>query len=323
MPEKLLEVKNLKTYFALEDGNWAKAVDGVSFHVDKGQTLCIVGESGCGKSISALSIMDLIPKPPGKYMDGQILFEGKDLLSLSETEKCSIRGNQISMIFQEPMTALNPVKKIGIQIAEVLQLHKNLNKKQAKEQAIQMLKKVGIPRAEKIIDDYPHQFSGGMRQRVMIAMAMICKPKLLIADEPTTALDVTIQAQVLDLMRTMKKEFHTAVIFITHDFGVVSEMADRVVVMYAGQVIEEAPADILFSSPLHPYTKALLASVPFIDEEKEVLYSIPGTVPEASKYPDGCRFAQRCNKKCATCMSEEPLLQEVAPDHFVKCSQVR
>ncbi len=323
MPEKLLEVRNLKTYFALEDGNWAKAVDGVSFHVDKGQTLCIVGESGCGKSISALSIMDLIPKPPGKYMDGQILFEGKDLLSLSETEKCSIRGNQISMIFQEPMTALNPVKKIGIQIAEVLQLHKNLNKKQAKEQAIQMLKKVGIPRAEKIIDDYPHQFSGGMRQRVMIAMAMICKPKLLIADEPTTALDVTIQAQVLDLMRTMKKEFHTAVIFITHDFGVVSEMADRVVVMYAGQVIEEAPADILFRSPLHPYTKALLASVPFIDEEKEVLYSIPGTVPEASKYPNGCRFAQRCSRKCTECIAEEPLLQEVESDHFVKCSQVR
>ncbi len=319
MPEKLLEVKNLKTYFALEDGGWAKAVDDVSFSVAKGETLCIVGESGCGKSMTALSIMDLIAKPPGKYMGGQILFHGKDLLTLSEKEKSSIRGNRIAMIFQEPMTALNPVKKIGIQIAEVLQLHEHMDKRKAMEQAILMLKKVGIPRAEKIVHEYPHQFSGGMRQRVMIAMAMMCNPELLIADEPTTALDVTIQAQVLDLMRTMKKEFHTALIFITHDFGVVSEMADNVVVMYAGQIIESGQADMLFERPLHPYTRALLASVPFIDQDKEVLHSIPGTVPEASKYPEGCRFAERCDKCHPECRKKEPKLQEQEPGHFVKC----
>ena len=223
------------------------------------------------------------------------------------------------MIFQEPMTALNPVKKIGIQIAEVLQLHEHMDKRKAMEQAILMLKKVGIPRAEKIVHEYPHQFSGGMRQRVMIAMAMMCNPELLIADEPTTALDVTIQAQVLDLMRTMKKEFHTALIFITHDFGVVSEMADNVVVMYAGQIIESGQADMLFERPLHPYTRALLASVPFIDQDKEVLHSIPGTVPEASKYPEGCRFAERCDKCHPECRKKEPKLQEQEPGHFVKC----
>ena len=319
MPEKLLEVKNLKTYFALEGGGWAKAVDDVSFSVDRGETLCIVGESGCGKSMTALSIMDLIAKPPGKYMGGEILFHGKNLLTLSEKEKSSIRGDRIAMIFQEPMTALNPVKKIGTQIAEVLQLHKHMDKKQAMEEAVLMLKKVGIPRAEKIIHEYPHQFSGGMRQRVMIAMAMMCDPELLIADEPTTALDVTIQAQVLDLMRTMKKEFHTAVIFITHDFGVVSEMADHVVVMYAGQIIESGKSDRLFERPLHPYTRALLDSVPFIDQDKEVLHSIPGTVPEASNYPEGCRFAQRCDRCCDECRKKEPGLQELEPGHFVKC----
>lgn len=319
MPEKLLEVKDLKTYFALEDGGWAKAVDGVSFSVDKGETLCIVGESGCGKSISALSIIDLIARPPGKYMGGQILFHGKDLLTLSEKEKCSIRGNRIAMIFQEPMTALNPVKKIGVQIAEVLELHQHMSRKQAMEQAVLMLRKVGIPRPEKVIHEYPHQFSGGMRQRVMIAMAMMCNPELLIADEPTTALDVTIQAQVLDLMRNMKKEFHTAVIFITHDFGVVSEMADRVVVMYAGQIIESGEADRLFERPMHPYTRALLASVPFVDQDKEVLNSIPGTVPEASNYPEGCRFAKRCGKCRKECEEREPDLRELEPGHLVKC----
>ena len=319
MPEKLLEIKNLKTYFALEDGGWAKAVDDVSFSVDKGETLCIVGESGCGKSMTALSIMDLIARPAGKYMGGQMLFHGKDLRTLSEKEKSSIRGNQIAMIFQEPMTALNPVKKIGTQIAEVLQLHEHMDKKQAMDQAILMLKKVGIPRAEKIVHEYPHQFSGGMRQRVMIAMAMMCNPELLIADEPTTALDVTIQAQVLDLMRTMKREFHAALIFITHDFGVVSEMADNVVVMYAGQIIESGQADMLFERPLHPYTRALLASVPFIDQDKEVLNSIPGTVPEASNYPEGCRFAERCDRCHAKCRKTEPKLQEPEPGHFVKC----
>ena len=319
MSGNLLEVKDLKTYFAVDGGKWAKAVDGVSFDIKEGQTLCIVGESGCGKSMTALSIMDLIQKPPGKYFGGQILFDGKDLLSLNEDEMCNIRGNQISMIFQEPMTALNPVKKIGIQIAEVLMLHRHLPRKEAMEQTVDILRKVGIPRADEIINDYPHQFSGGMRQRVMIAMAMICNPKLLIADEPTTALDVTIQAQVLDLMREMRKEFNTSVIFITHDLGVVSEMADKVVVMYAGQVVEEAPVDELFSNPAHPYTRALLAAIPFIDEDKNVLYSIPGTVPEASNYPEGCRFAARCEKCCDKCLAAAPELNQVGPDHYSRC----
>jgi peptide/nickel transport system ATP-binding protein len=319
MDRKLLEVRSLKTYFKLEEDRWAKAVDGVDFSVASGKTLCIVGESGCGKSITALSIMDLIPKPPGKIVAGEIIFEDRDLTKLSADEMCVIRGNQIAMIFQEPMTSLNPVLTIGKQLSEVLILHRNMDSKQALEEAVAMLKKVGIPRAGKIIKDYPHQLSGGMRQRVMIAMAMICNPKLLIADEPTTALDVTIQAQVLDLMNKMQETYGTAVIFITHDLGVVAEMADDVAVMYAGQIVETAPVDTIFANTMHPYTKALLASIPFVDQDKRVLYSIPGTVPDAADFPEGCRFAQRCDFCEADCVKAQPELREVRPGHWVRC----
>jgi peptide/nickel transport system ATP-binding protein len=319
MAETLLEIRNLKTYFKLDKDRWAKAVDGVDFSVASGKTLCIVGESGCGKSITSLSIMDLIPKPPGEIVAGEIIFEGKDLTKLSAEAMCAIRGNQIAMIFQEPMTSLNPVLTIGKQISEVLVLHRNMDPKPALEEAVAMLKKVGIPRAEKIIKDYPHQLSGGMRQRVMIAMAMVCNPKLLIADEPTTALDVTIQAQVLALMRKMQSTFGTAVIFITHDLGVVAEMADDVAVMYAGQVVETAPVDTIFENSRHPYTKALLASIPFVDQDKKVLYSIPGTVPDAAGFPEGCRFAERCEFCEPDCVKAQPALQEVQPGHFVRC----
>jgi peptide/nickel transport system ATP-binding protein len=319
MAEKLLEIRNLKTYFKLDQDRWAKAVDGVDISVDSGQTLCIVGESGCGKSITSLSIMDLIPKPPGEIVDGEIIFEGRDLTKLSADEMCTIRGNDIAMIFQEPMTSLNPVLTIGKQISEVPILHRNLDQKQALQEAVEMLQKVGIPRADKIIREYPHQLSGGMRQRVMIAMAMVCNPKLLIADEPTTALDVTIQAQVLDLMRKMKSTFGTAVIFITHDLGVVAEMADDVAVMYAGQVVETAAVDMLFQNTLHPYTKALLASIPFVDQDKKVLYSIPGTVPDAADFPSGCRFAERCELCDEDCRKSLPILREIQPGHYVRC----
>ncbi|TCL72373.1 peptide/nickel transport system ATP-binding protein/oligopeptide transport system ATP-binding protein [Hydrogenispora ethanolica] len=319
MSEKLLAIKNLKTYFALDEGKWVKAVDGVDLSVESGKTLCIVGESGCGKSITSLSIMNLIPKPPGKIVAGEILFEGVDLTKLSEDEMSEIRGNKIAMIFQEPMTSLNPVLTIGDQISEVLVLHRNMHKQQALQETVQMLQKVGIPRADKIATEYPHRLSGGMRQRAMIAMAMVCNPKLLIADEPTTALDVTIQAQVLDLMRKMKSEFGTAVIFITHDLGVVSEMADDVAVMYAGQVVETASVEEIFDNTRHPYTKALLAAIPFVDQAKEVLYSIPGTVPDAANYPPGCRFADRCQISDAGCIQHAPVLREITAGHYVRC----
>ena len=319
MSEKLLAINNLKTYFALDEGKWVKAVDGVDLSVASGKTLCIVGESGCGKSITALSIMNLIPKPPGQIVAGEILFEGRDLTKLSEDEMSEIRGNKISMIFQEPMTSLNPVLTIGDQISEVLVLHRNMHKKQALQETVQMLQKVGIPRADKIATEYPHRLSGGMRQRAMIAMAMVCNPKLLIADEPTTALDVTIQAQVLDLMRKMKSEFGTAVVFITHDLGVVAEMADDVAVMYAGQVVETAAVDEIFDNTRHHYTQALLAAIPFVDQEKEVLYSIPGTVPDAAHYPPGCRFADRCAISDSECVQHAPVLREITAGHYVRC----
>lgn len=323
MSEVLLEVKDLKTYFSRDDGRYVKAVDGVSFTVNKGETLCVVGESGCGKSITALSIMDLIQKPRGRIVGGEILFEGKDLVGLSEEQMCSIRGNRISMIFQEPMTSLNPVLTIGEQVAETLVVHQNTPKAQAMEKTVEMLKMVGIARADKIIKEYPHQLSGGMRQRVMIAMALICEPALLIADEPTTALDVTIQAQVLDLIRNMRDKLKTAIIFITHDLGVVAELADKVVVMYAGQVVEAADADTLFKNPTHPYTKALLASIPFMDQQKDILYSIRGTVPDAAFYPDGCRFRDRCDFCKGECPENEmPQLKEIAPGHLVRCLKV-
>ncbi len=321
MTEPLLAIKGLKTYF-LSKEKQIRAVDGIDIEVYPRQIVCIVGESGCGKSMTSLSIMGLVPKPRGKIIAGEILFEGKDLLKLTARQMADVRGNHISMIFQEPMTALNPVMTIGAQITEVLVRHKGLSKYNAMMKAVSMLRFVGVPRADEIIREYPHQLSGGMRQRVMIAMAMVCEPKLLIADEPTTALDVTIQAQVLELMKQMRNETDTAIVLITHDLGVVADMADHVVVMYAGQVVESAQADVLFSNPIHPYTKALLASIPSLDEEKEVLYSIPGTVPNAAAFPSGCRFAARCPHAQPNCHVLMPELREIEPGHLVRCHLV-
>lgn len=316
--EELLKIKNLKTYFYTDEGV-VKAVDDVSLKIDKGQTLCVVGESGCGKSITAMSILRLIPNPPGKIEDGEIIFEGKDLLKLSEEEIRNIRGNKISMIFQEPMTSLNPVYTIGSQITETIMLHQNLDKKIAVEKAVEALRIVGIPRAEEIINAYPHELSGGMRQRAMIAMAMVCNPNLLIADEPTTALDVTIQAQILDLMRKLKEETKTSIMLITHDLGVVAEMADYVSVMYSGKVVEEADVLELFKNPLHPYTIGLLESKPQIHIDKDKLYSIPGQVPSPFELPDGCYFYPRCERAMDKCKACRPELKEVKKGHFVSC----
>lgn len=321
MAEPLLAIRELKTYFKSKDSE-VRAVDGIDFNVYPRQIVCIVGESGCGKSMTSLSIMRLVPKPKGHIVGGQILFNGSDLLNLSEEQMTGIRGNDISMIFQEPMTALNPVLSVGEQITEVLIRHRGLNKKQAMKKAVEMLQFVGVPRAEQIVNEYPHQLSGGLRQRVMIAMAMVCEPKLLIADEPTTALDVTIQAQVLELMKKMRDELDTSVILITHDLGVVADMADHVVVMYAGQVVESVHADEVFERPTHPYTRALLASIPSLEEEKEVLYSIPGTVPNAAAFPKGCRFAERCSMAQPKCREKMPELREVRPGHLVRCDLV-
>jgi peptide/nickel transport system ATP-binding protein len=321
MAETLLNVRGLKTYF-YDKGQEIKAVDGVDFSIAPGETLGIVGESGCGKSMTSLSIMQLVPAPKGKIVGGQVIFEGKNLLELDNDQMSDIRGNKISMIFQEPMTALNPVMTVGDQIAEVLRRHQKMSKQEAKQKAIEMLKKVGFPRAEQIVNEYPHQLSGGMRQRAMIAMAMANSPKLLIADEPTTALDVTIQAQVLDLMQEMKREYGTSIMLITHDLGVVAEMADRVVVMYAGQVVESADVNTIFEKPMHPYTNGLLASIPRLEEEKDRLYSIKGQVPSAANFPVGCRFADRCPKAQDSCRAKMPELREVEPGHFVRCDVV-
>lgn len=321
MAEPLLQIKNLKTHF-VSPKMTIRAVDGIDIVVNPKQVVCIVGESGCGKSMTSLSIMRLVPKPRGKIVDGEIRFRGQNLLELDERGMSNVRGNEISMIFQEPMTALNPVLTIGDQITEVLVRHRNMNKRDALAKAIDMLRVVGVPRAEQIVYEYPHQLSGGLRQRVMIAMAMVCEPKLLIADEPTTALDVTIQAQVLDLMRRMRDEFDTAVILITHDLGVVAEMADHVVVMYAGQVVETADADAIFHDPTHPYTRALLQAIPSLDEEKDSLYAIPGTVPDAAAYPVGCRFAARCPIAQPSCREKMPELREVRKGHSVRCDLV-
>ncbi len=321
--EPILDIADLRTWFFTRDGV-VRAVDGVSFHVTAGETLAIVGESGCGKSVTALSILRLIPSPPGRIVSGAIRFAGRDLLRLSEPQMRQVRGNEISMIFQEPMTSLNPVLTIGRQIAETLTLHQGLGHKVALAKAADMLRVVHIPEADRRITEYPHQMSGGMRQRVMIAMALACNPKLLIADEPTTALDVTIQAQILDLMRELKQKIDAAIVLITHDLGVVAEMAQRVVVMYAGRKAEEAPVGRLFRRPLHPYTKGLLASVPrlgaSLDHERAPrLAEIAGTVPSLREPIPGCPFETRCAFATDICRREMPAFDEKEPGHFAAC----
>ncbi|MFL0250832.1 ABC transporter ATP-binding protein [Clostridium neuense] len=318
MAKELLEVKNLCTYFYTQSGV-VKSVNDVSFNIRQGETVCVVGESGCGKSVTSMSILKLIPSPPGKIVSGEIIFKGKNLLDLSEDELREIRGNEISVIFQEPMTSLNPVFTIGYQISESLMLHKKLSKEEARKASIDVLKLVGIPRADSIFDSYPHELSGGMRQRAMIAMALSCDPELLIADEPTTALDVTIQAQILDLMRDLKKKLNTAIMLITHDLGVVAEMADYVVVMYAGKVVEEAPVHELFKNPLHPYTVGLLKSKPSINDKVDRLYSIPGQVPNPVGMPENCYFCERCEKAKDICRKKQPHLVQVNDVHKVAC----
>ncbi|KPU43107.1 oligopeptide transport ATP-binding protein OppD [Oxobacter pfennigii] len=303
----LLEVKNLKTQFKVKGGT-VNAVDGVNFEIDKGEVVAVVGESGSGKSVTSLSIMGLIATPPGKIADGEILFKGEDLLRKSSKEMRDIRGKDISMIFQEPMTSLNPVFTIGRQITETLIRHEKVSKKDAEKKAAEMLELVGIPSPKERLKDYPHQLSGGMRQRVMIAIALSCNPQLLIADEPTTALDVTIQAQILDLMLKLKERLGTAILLITHDLGVVAEVADNVVVMYCGKVVEKGRVKELFQNPMHPYTKGLINSIPKMDEKREKLYMIPGMVPNPLKMPQGCSFNSRCSECMDICKLEEPPL---------------
>src|SRR5438552_5881872 len=321
--ETILDIADLRTWFFTRDGV-VRAVDGVSLHVFPGETLAVVGESGCGKSVTALSVLRLIPSPPGRIVSGAIRFAGRDLLGFSEAEMRQVRGNEISMIFQEPMTSLNPVLTIGRQIAETLTLHQGLDHRAALDQAVDMLRLVHIPEARRRIGEYPHQLSGGMRQRVMIAMALACNPKLLIADEPTTALDVTIQAQILDLMRELKQKIDAAIVLITHDLGVVAEMAQRVVVMYAGRKAEEAPVGPLFRRPLHPYTKGLLASVPRLGappavEEAPRLAEIVGSVPSLKEVIPGCPFEARCSFATDICRREMPAFDEKEPGHFAAC----
>lgn len=318
MTKNLVEFKNLKTYFNTSEGV-VKAVNDISFNIKEGETVCVVGESGCGKSVTAMSIMRLVETPPGEIVSGEILFEGRDILKLSESEMRNIRGNDMSIIFQEPMTSLNPVFRVGDQITEAIILHQKLSKAEANGKAIEVLKLIGIARAEEIMRSYPHELSGGMRQRMMIAMAICCNPKLLIADEPTTALDVTIQAQILDLMRNIKDQLNTSILLITHDLGVVAEMADYVVVMYAGKIIEEAPVDEIFKKPLHPYTKGLLAAKPVLNIECERLYSIPGQVPNPIGMEENCYFNSRCENCMEKCKEKQPKLINVSDNHKVSC----
>ncbi|NGQ94155.1 ABC transporter ATP-binding protein [Brevibacillus sp. SYP-B805] len=318
MTQPILQIENLQTHFFTDRGQ-IPAVDGIDIIVRQGEILGIVGESGCGKSVTSLSVMRLVPNPPGKIVGGSIKFKGEDLVTASEKRMREIRGNEIAMIFQEPMTSLNPVYTIGNQIGEAIRLHMKASKKEARERSIEMLKKVGIPRAEAIVDEYPHQLSGGMRQRVMIAMAMACNPELLIADEPTTALDVTIQAQILDLMRHLNKESQTAIMMITHDLGVVAEMCHRVVVMYAGNIVEEGDVRTILKNPKHPYTIGLLNSIPKLEETKERLYSIPGNVPIPGSLTVGCRFAPRCEHATDQCRAQMPELKTVGEGHRSRC----
>ena len=318
MANSLLSVRNLKTYFYTDEGV-VKAVDGMTYDLHKGETLGIVGESGSGKSVHALSIMRLIATPPGKIVDGQILFEGRDLLKLSDEDMRKIRGNRIAMIFQEPMTSLNPVLTIGEQIAEAVILHQRLDKKAAWERAIEMLERVKMPAARQRVKDYPHQFSGGMRQRVMIAMALSCNPSVLLADEPTTALDVTIQAQILELMRELQREFGTAIVMITHNLGVVAEMCDNVVVMYAGRPIEDTDVKRTFGDPRHPYTWGLLHSVPKLYERSDRLIPIEGQPPSLVDLPPGCAFTPRCPFAMEVCAQTDPPSVQIESGHFAKC----
>jgi peptide/nickel transport system ATP-binding protein len=322
MAERLLDVKNLKTYFFTDEGI-VRAVDGVDLYIEKGETLGVVGESGCGKSVTALSVMKLIPQPPGKIVEGEILYNGTDLVNIPASQMRKIRGKEISMIFQEPMTSLNPVFTCGEQIAEALRLHEGLGRRAAMDKTVEMLKLVHIPNAERRVKEYPHQLSGGMRQRIMIAMALSCNPKLLIADEPTTALDVTIQAQILELLNELKSKLKMAVMLITHDMGVIAETAQRVVVMYAAKVAEEASVADLFKEPLHPYTQGLLRSIPRIDlaaTERRRLETIPGTVPTLrGEIAPGCRFAPRCPFADRRCRLDPPPLRDIAPGHQVAC----
>ncbi len=318
----LLEVKSLKTYFYTFDGV-ARAVNGVSYHIDKGEALGIVGESGCGKSVTASSVMRIVPEPPGKIEGGSILFDDMDLVQLSQKEMRKIRGGRIAMIFQEPMTSLNPVFTIGNQISEMFTLHKGMGKKEAIDASIDMLERVQIPAPDKRVHEYPHQLSGGMRQRAMIAMALACEPEILIADEPTTALDVTVQAQILDLMLKLKEDTGTAIQMITHDLGVIAEMSDRIVVMYAGKVVEEAATVELFTNTLHPYTTGLLQSIPLLGGRsagvQQELNEIKGTVPSLYSVPTGCAFRDRCSHAMEICAEREPELTDVGGDHAVRC----
>ncbi len=319
--DHILDVRGLKTYFYTEDGV-VQAVNGVDFYVKRGECLGLVGESGCGKSVTSFSIMRLVGVP-GKIVEGEIIFDDKDLVKLPEAEMVKIRGNRISMIFQQPTSCLNPVFKVGEQVSEVLNIHQSLGKEKGRARAIELFKLVGIPEAEKRIDSFPHEMSGGMAQRVMIAMALACAPELLIADEPTTALDVTIQAQILDLMRDLRSKMGASIILITHDLGIVAEMCERIAVMYAGAIIEEADVDTIFADPKHPYTVGLIGSVPVLGVVKDQLDTIPGSVPNLVDLPPGCKFAPRCRarveRNLEICTREDPPLKPVAPNHTVRC----
>ncbi len=323
-PETLLDIRGLKTWFRTDDG-MVRAVDGVSLTIARGETLAVVGESGCGKTVTARSVLKLIDMPPGRFEAGQILWRGRDLIPLANAEMDQIRASEIAMVFQEPMTSLNPVYTVGEQIAESLRTHEQQSRKAAMDGAVDMLRLVQIGNAERRVHDYPHQFSGGQRQRVMIALALACKPQLLIADEPTTALDVTIQAQILELMEEMKQRFGMAIMLITHAMGVVAENAQRVAVMYAGRVVEEAPVEELFANPRHPYTQGLIRSIPRVDmghvpgTARARLAQIPGSVPNLLQPPEGCRFAARCGLAIDACHSTDPMLRAISPNHAVAC----
>ena len=313
----ILEINNLKTQLATDRGI-VTAVDNVNLHLNKGEILGLVGESGCGKSMTAMSIMQLLPKKQSK-IEGEILFEGKNLLKMNEKELNEIRGNKIAMIFQDVMTSLNPLMTIGQQIMEPLMIHKGMNKAEARQEAINLLDAVGIPMPQKRVDEYPNSLSGGMRQRVMIAIALSCTPQILIADEPTTALDVTIQAQILELMKNIREKYGTSIIMISHDLGVISEMCDRAAIMYCGNIVEEGSIEQIFTNPTHPYTRGLLKSIPVLDKKVDELYSIPGVVPPLYNLPCGCKFADRCDRMCDDCTKALPELREIEDGHYVRC----